>query len=130
MACLIVTEGPDIGRHLDLERHGIVMIGRDRECTFQILDERLSRNHVQVKATASGKHTVSDFGSSNGTFVNEKKIAAEVELDDGDVVRVGKTAMVYMTDTTRIAERMQQLAKRSGQRWQQTIAFDSKPEKK
>ena len=124
MACLIVTEGPDTGRHLDLEIHQIVMIGRDRDCTFQILDDRISRNHLQVKATGKGNHFAIDFGSSNGTFVNEKRLESQIELTDGDVVRIGLTAMVYMTEESRVAQKMEELAKKSGQRWQTTIAMD------
>ena len=38
MATLIVTHGPASGQVFALGEHGIVMIGRDQECTFQILD--------------------------------------------------------------------------------------------
>jgi pSer/pThr/pTyr-binding forkhead associated (FHA) protein len=124
MASLIVTEGPDTGRHLDLEIHPTVMIGRDRDCTFQILDDRISRNHLQVGATETGKHWAIDVGSSNGTFVNDKRLEARTELTDGDVVRIGLTAMVYMTEKARITQKMEELAKRPGQRWQTTIAMD------
>jgi pSer/pThr/pTyr-binding forkhead associated (FHA) protein len=123
MACLIVTEGPDTGRNLDLEVQPVVTIGRDRNCTFQILDDRISRNHLQVSATESGRHCATDSGSSNGTFVNDKRIDARTELTDGDVVRIGLTAMVYMTGKAQIDQKMEELAKRPGQRWQTTVAM-------
>jgi len=124
MACLIVTEGPDTGRSLDLEVQPTVTIGRDRDCTFQILDDRISRSHLQVSATEAGNHCAVDSGSSNGTFVNDKRIEARTELTDGDVVRIGLTAMVYMTSESQITRKMEELAKRPGQRWQTTIAMD------
>jgi pSer/pThr/pTyr-binding forkhead associated (FHA) protein len=36
---------------------------------------------------------VEDLGSTNGTFVNDQKLAAPAMLQPGDKVRVGQTIM-------------------------------------
>lgn len=123
MACLIVTEGPSVGHHLDLEQHNLIMIGRDTDCTFQILDDEISRHHLQLRANSrSDNHFAIDFKSANGVYVNEKRIEKETELKDGDVIRIGTTAFVYMTDRTRIAESMREMAKKAGQRFKPAVA--------
>lgn len=128
MACVIITEGREIGRHLDLEQHRIVMIGRDPDCTFQIADNGVSRRHFQFKAIPGAEnHMVVDFGSSNGTFVNETRIEQPTEVKDGDVIRIGDTVMVYMTVPSRIAERRSELEEKIRESRQRTVIRDSKP---
>jgi len=128
MACVIITEGPEIGRHLDLEQHAIVMIGRHADCTFSIADESVSRRHVQLNAIPGAEnHMVVDFGSSNGTFVNERRIERPVEVTDGDVIRIGDTVMVYMTEPSRIAERKADLEQKLRKSRETTIAFRPEP---
>jgi len=128
MACVIVTEGPEIGRHLDLEQHRIVMIGRDPDCTFHIADHSVSRRHLQFKAIPGAEnHVAVDFGSSNGTFINESRIEQPTEVKDGDVIRIGETVLVYMTEPSRIAERKSALEQKLREGRDKTIIQDSKP---
>ena len=49
MALLIIIDGPEKGKTFPLEQFRLVMIGRDHSCTFQILDPRMSRQHLQIK---------------------------------------------------------------------------------
>ena len=75
MATLIVTEGPASGQQFALAQHRLVLIGRDHDCTFQILDRRMSRHHCQLKYDpAQNQHSVVDFESSNGVILNGKKV--------------------------------------------------------
>lgn len=96
MASLSVIEGPEKGKSFDLGRANLVMIGRDPSCTFQILDPKLSRMHLQIKALGESRgHAVIDFQSANGVFVNGSRIAAEHPLAAGDMIRIGDTAIIY-----------------------------------
>lgn len=97
MACLVIVEGPATGVHFALGSHKVVDVGRDEECTFQIVDPRVSRHHLQVRAADDGVHLVADCGSANGATLNAIRIVAEVPLKDGDEIRMGSTKLVYST---------------------------------
>ncbi len=74
----------------------MVLIGRDDECSFQILDERVSRRHLQIKRNEKdGGHFAVDFESSNGVQVNGKRIEGEMALNGGDIIQIGTTSIVY-----------------------------------
>jgi pSer/pThr/pTyr-binding forkhead associated (FHA) protein len=129
VACVIITEGPEIGRHLDLEQHELVLVGRDLTCTFPIADKSVSRRHLQLKSIPAAKnHMAIDFGSSNGTFINEVRISQPTEVKDGDVIRIGDTVMIYMTDTTSIAERKSDLEERLRAARQKTFLGTKSPQ--
>jgi hypothetical protein len=57
-------------------------------------DQKVSREHATVMVQ-HGQCTVIDVGSSNGTFVNDKKVLHE-ELKHGDKVRLGGTTLVFV----------------------------------
>jgi len=93
-ACLIVIYGEDIGRRVPLGK-GRVVLGRSSQADMQVDQESVSRNHCQI--TFRGKrHTVRDLGSTNGTYVNDEP-CEEIELRDGDQIKVGRTIVKYIT---------------------------------
>jgi pSer/pThr/pTyr-binding forkhead associated (FHA) protein len=49
--------------------------------------------HARVFHDPSGRLTVEDLGSTNGTFVNDQKLVAPAMLTPGDKVRVGQTTV-------------------------------------
>lgn len=49
------------------------VIGRQADCDISIPSEEISRRHAQVRPTPIGLH-VEDLGSSNGTFINGKRV--------------------------------------------------------
>jgi hypothetical protein len=59
-----------------------------REAELLVTDPTVSRNHAEV-SLQSGKVTISDLGSSNGTYVNGTKLQGETELSPGDTVQFG-----------------------------------------
>ena len=73
MATLVVISGPCEGQKFALEEHRLAMVGRDHSCTFQVLDRRVSRYHLQIKGLDDG-HAALDFESSNGVYVNGKRL--------------------------------------------------------
>jgi DNA-directed RNA polymerase subunit RPC12/RpoP len=62
--------------------------------------DNVSRRHATVTVDDSGRATIRDEGSTNGTFVNEERLpsGAEVRLVDADRVRLGAdvTGEVYL----------------------------------
>lgn len=95
MACLVVVEGPATGAHFALSAHRLVEIGRDEQCTFQIIDPMVSRDHLQIRADGDGKHVAIDAGSANGVLVNGVRMVDETPLKHGDEITIGGTTIVY-----------------------------------
>jgi pSer/pThr/pTyr-binding forkhead associated (FHA) protein len=67
------------------------IVGRHSECDFVISEGEVSRRHAKLLATDAGL-LVEDLGSSNGTFVNERRIQAAEVVHDGDVLRFDQIA--------------------------------------
>lgn len=68
-------------------------IGRSEESEIVLLDPSVSRAHAVVEVTA-GEAVVRDLGSTNGTFLNGRRVKAE-SLHDGDELRFGNTRMRF-----------------------------------
>jgi pSer/pThr/pTyr-binding forkhead associated (FHA) protein len=70
-------------------------IGRLPGCELPLTwDSEVSRAHALLEH-AGGAWTIEDRGSSNGTAVNTARINGPHVLHDGDVVRVGRTQMIF-----------------------------------
>ena len=65
------------------------LVGRDPEADIVVPDACVSWQH-SVLRYAGGHWVLADNGSSNGTFVNERRITSAT-LADGDVVGFGDT---------------------------------------
>jgi FHA domain/Protein of unknown function (DUF3662) len=72
---------------------GRVRIGRSEEGEIVLVDPSVSRSHAVVEADSRGA-IVRDLDSTNGTFVNDRRIEAE-RLRDGDELRFGNTRMRF-----------------------------------
>jgi pilus assembly protein CpaF len=79
------------GRRIDL-REGEVTVGRSRGCGVVLRDPSVSRGHALL-SVASGRVTLQDLRSSNGTYVNGRRLDAETPLTEGDRVVIGETAL-------------------------------------
>jgi pSer/pThr/pTyr-binding forkhead associated (FHA) protein len=85
------------GRLLPLDESEVVSIGRDDQCTFQILDAAISRQHLQIAYDANEKrHYAADYRSANGVFVNGNRIMRSTWLVDGDEIRIGSTTLAFL----------------------------------
>lgn len=73
------------------------IIGRNAECNISVNDKMVSGEHAVILYRA-GKYSITDRQSSHGTFVNDTDIELEpCYLQDGDVIRVGKTQFKFRT---------------------------------
>ena len=70
---------------------GAARIGRSAEGEIVLVDPSVSRAHAVVEV-ASGGATVRDLGSTNGTYLNGRRIETG-SLHDGDELRFGNTRM-------------------------------------
>ncbi len=67
-------------------------IGRASDCDLVLVDGRVSRHHARLRPR-DGVIVLTDLGSTNGTFVNDQRIA-EVVLGEGDRIQVGETQLL------------------------------------
>lgn len=70
------------------------VIGRSTGATIQLSDREVSRRHTAIEV-AGAELVIRDLGSSNGTFVNGRRLYGPVNLRDGDEVMVGATRLVF-----------------------------------
>ena len=89
---LAVLDGPDLGRIFRVENPSVT-IGRG-EADLQLEDSEVSRQHARLEMRA-GRAVVRDLGSTNGTFVNDVKVA-EAEIEDRGEFRVGQTRLMLI----------------------------------
>ena len=92
-ATLVVDQS---NRRFDL-RHGSNVIGRGTDSDLQLLDQGISRRHLDVQFDGADA-TAYDLGSTNGTTVNGHEISSQM-LRHGDVIRVGHTRIVFQQDS-------------------------------
>lgn len=74
----------------------VTVIGRREDCDFRIPLGDISRKHCRLMKH-DGRLTVQDMGSSNGTFVNNKRVQ-ETELSAGDTLFLGGVSFVVQID--------------------------------
>lgn len=94
---LLLRDGGDVQVIVPLEpERPRVTIGRGEGSDVQVhWDRDASRAHAELERVG-GVWTISDDGlSRNGTFVNGERIGNRQRLRDGDVLRVGRTVIVF-----------------------------------
>ncbi|NDE60777.1 MAG: FHA domain-containing protein [Cyclobacteriaceae bacterium] len=79
-------KGNDITSLLSSKRE--VVIGRSPDCDLVLEDVMVSRRHARLQQK-EGKVWIEDLNSSNGVYVNGKKITSKQVLSDKDKVRIG-----------------------------------------
>ena len=73
---------------------GMTSIGRAPSNTIALNDTSASRQHAEILwDETKNRVTIHDLNSTNGTFVNHKRISGVVELNDGDNIRIGQAIL-------------------------------------
>jgi hypothetical protein len=86
---LTITRGVGEGHVFNLGADSAVSIGRAPTNDIPISDNAVSGEHCRIRPE-DGAFVLHDLKSTNGTFVNEKRIERH-RLSEGDVIRVGET---------------------------------------
>ncbi len=66
-------------------------LGRDKGCGLVVADDSVSRQHASFTWSPAAGWVVTDLGSSNGTFLNGRKVVDPVALRTGDQVQFGES---------------------------------------
>ncbi len=92
---LTMQSGPQAGQTFTLTA-GSHTIGRTSGNQIYIADPTISKRHARITVQADGAF-IEDLGSSNGTFINGKRISASTWLKPGDVLQVGTTVTLNVS---------------------------------
>jgi len=76
----------------EFEVGDVVVMGRSNETDVVLDDPYASDFHLRLVSQEGGM-MLHDLGSTNGTYVNGRRISAPTELKRGDTIQVGKTVM-------------------------------------
>ena len=99
---LVVTEGADMGRVIDLSGRALT-IGRLPPAELVLTDHLISRNHCRISMDG-GAPVVADLNSTNGTFVDGQRLDSPLRLTEGCIITVGRHQLKYERHTRREIE--------------------------
>ncbi len=88
---LFVTEGGLTGTRINLTG-APVLIGRANDSTLVLEDDYASTRHARI-SLQDGMWVVEDLGSTNGTYLGQRKVDGPIPLELGVPVRIGQTAL-------------------------------------
>lgn len=93
MLILTITEGPHKGQAFFVPDNASLLVGRHEDAGIKLdQDKRTSRKHAIIGFRDDNAYVL-DLASTNGTFINNKKVSGKESLRDGDIVFLGRTYM-------------------------------------
>ena len=121
MASIIITSGPNKGDYYPLGQRTNVL-GRAETNPIQILDEKVSRKHLQIHFDQQNhQYHALDMKSRSGVFINGKKIESETVLVDEDEIRLGETNLLFTLKEFDDTESAMSHFKKVGERKRDTL---------
>lgn len=91
---LIVTSSPSLASELTFKLEAGMTLGRSRSSGIPLADQFASHMHARVFPNGHF-FFIEDLGSTNGTFVNGRRIEAQTQLKVHDEIRLGETVFRY-----------------------------------
>ena len=88
---LVVVEPPST-RGLAYQLGAEITLGRAPGCQVVVDDTFVSQVHARV-LSREGNYLVEDLGSTNGTYLNQKKVSGAMIMQRGDRLQVGNTVL-------------------------------------
>jgi pSer/pThr/pTyr-binding forkhead associated (FHA) protein len=88
---LTIVEG-DSHKGKSLPLSDELIVGRAEKCHLVLNDTYVSQVHARFFAKGD-TYLVEDLGSTNGTYLNRRRLTAPAELHRGDQVKIGKTVL-------------------------------------
>lgn len=98
LSLVVLTPGPNQGKMLEIKLSQF-LVGRDTQCHLRPASPMISKRHCAV-LQREGKVFVRDFDSTNGTFVNNEQIKGEIELNNGDQLKIGPLSFTVLIEAS------------------------------
>lgn len=99
-------------------------LGRGASVSFHLPDEQISRRHARLR-TNGDVVVIQDLDSTNGTFVNGRRIAVQ-QLENGDTIRLGASIVLRFTLLSEIDGELQKQILESALRDGLTKAYNKR----
>ncbi|NLE40166.1 MAG: sigma 54-interacting transcriptional regulator [Pirellulaceae bacterium] len=99
LAYLVIRDGLKWTDVFRLVPGQAVTIGRAATNQIVVKDDRCSRNHAEI-FMSEGQWILRDLESRNGTLVGEQRITGDWVLQPADVIRVGRSQLVFVHHLT------------------------------
>lgn len=96
MPTLIVTQGPQTGKHFELAARSL-SVGRDPSRDIQLTDMKVSRKHAVVRKTDAG-YIIASTNALNGLMIGDRPVQTEAVLTDGATISLGDTQLTFVDD--------------------------------
>ena len=97
---LIVVTGTTSGKEIPIRLPEFI-IGRDPECHLRPASPMISKKHCSFVLQGE-KVLFRDFGSTNGSFINDVRVEGEAMLKDGDIVKFGPLTFKAKMEATAV----------------------------
>lgn len=121
MPSIIVVAGPNEGDYYPLGKRTMV-VGRDEACPIQVVDELVSRKHLQIRCDDDRNcYCALDMKSANGVSVNGRQISAEITLADGDILELGNSKLMFTHEEFEDRQSALEHYKKRGERARSTL---------
>ena len=101
MAKLIVKLDNEVIDHIEIKQ-GDMKIGRKPGCEIHLDNLAVSGEHANIFSIGEDSF-IQDMNSTNGTFINNKRITKH-HLRNGDNVVIGKYSLTYLSDAASAAK--------------------------
>jgi|GEM_PF-1871311 len=83
-------------------------VGRSHLCDIVINQRSISSKHFRI-VSKDGDYFVEDMNSTNGTFLNSRKITGMHKLKDGDAILIGKYKLTFSTKEAPVEDPVKQM---------------------
>jgi hypothetical protein len=91
---LVVAASPSLAPDVEYSLEAGLTIGRSRSSGIPLSDQFASHMHARVFPSGQFMY-IEDLGSTNGTFVNGRRLDGQTQLRVRDEVRIGETVLRY-----------------------------------
>lgn len=91
---LRIETGKEPGKTYTLSPGGVYLIGRD-ETDIVLDDAKVSRKHAEIGLYGEGAFILRDLASTNGTFINGKRVSERATLSNWDLIRIGDVKLRF-----------------------------------
>src|SRR5438876_10579875 len=92
---------------------GSCSVGRGGANTIVLESPKVSRRHALIHLQNIGELWLIDFGSSNGTFLNKRRIHHPIRLRDGNYITIGDQLFTFRQPVTISEEHKTEIMQRT-----------------